>query len=155
VVARILFFLLVAAWAAMLLIAAAMWSRSQTLRKWADIIGGGRLGAHVLYATIFLFYNVGITTAFAEPDYRYNHMSLLLKLIPAGYGAIAVIRAAAGGLPMPITGPAVDGGAAGMLPIEMAPVSYGLPAALRSPCAPPGRGTWSPRLGGRIPRALI
>ncbi|MBV9551830.1 MAG: hypothetical protein JO032_03450, partial [Alphaproteobacteria bacterium] len=50
----------------------------------------GRLAAHVLYSTVFFMYNALVTAAFAEPDYRYHHMTILLKVVIAAYGVIAL-----------------------------------------------------------------
>jgi hypothetical protein len=87
-----LFFLTVAAWAALLLDWATMWVRPGTLRKWSECIGANQLSAHVLYLSVFLLYNSVVTAAFSEPEYRYSDMLMLPKLLLAGLGCVALAR---------------------------------------------------------------
>jgi hypothetical protein len=48
--------------------------------------------AAALSASLPLLYNTAITAAFAEPDYRYHHFILLVRILVAGFGAIALFR---------------------------------------------------------------
>jgi hypothetical protein len=41
---------------------------------------------------MLLLYYGGITAAFAEPDYRYHHFVLLIRILTAGFGIIALLR---------------------------------------------------------------
>ena len=46
----------------------------------------------LLSASILLLYEATITGVFAEPDYRYHHFVLLLRVLVAGFGAIVLRR---------------------------------------------------------------
>ena len=59
--------------------AVALWSQ-------ADFV------AALFSASMLLAYNAMVTAVFAEPDYRYHHFMLLLRVLIAGFGAIALLR---------------------------------------------------------------
>ena len=93
---RGMFVFMVAAWSVLILHLSSVWSQSVRMRKWVEFIGADQLSAYVLYISVFIFYNAIITAAFTDPDYRYGDMVLLIKLLLAGIGCIAVGRFARG-----------------------------------------------------------
>jgi hypothetical protein len=48
--------------------------------------------ASLAAASVLLLYNAGVTAAFAEPDYRYHHFVLLLRVLISGFGAVVILR---------------------------------------------------------------
>lgn len=93
-VARGLFFLIAVAWLALIADWATRLSRFSGLRRWSDAVGAGQLTKHVLYVSVFLLYNAAAIAAFAEPDYRYSYMTLLVEVVLAGLGGIVLARLA-------------------------------------------------------------
>lgn len=89
---RAMFYLMVAAWVALIVNWIYALSRWSALRKWSEVVNANRLATHILYVTVFLLYNLGIVAAFADPDYRYNDMAILIKVILSGFGAMVIIR---------------------------------------------------------------
>lgn len=53
---------------------------------------GDGLVACIVAASVLLMYNIGVTAAFAEPDYRYHHFIVLLRILISGYGLVVVLR---------------------------------------------------------------
>jgi hypothetical protein len=50
------------------------------------------LVASLAATSMLLLYNAGVTAAFAEPDYRYHHFVLLLRVLVSGFGAVVILR---------------------------------------------------------------
>jgi hypothetical protein len=88
----VLFWLTIAAWLSVLIhwASAFRWSWSVRLR---NAIGTADIYGPILGTSTILMYNVVVTCAFAEPDYRYHDMILLNRIVLAGFGAVACSRA--------------------------------------------------------------
>jgi hypothetical protein len=59
--------------------------------NWFDANG---LVASIVAVSVLLFYNVAVTSAFADPDYRYHNFIVLLRILIAGYGLFILARVA-------------------------------------------------------------
>jgi hypothetical protein len=62
---------------------------------WNDFPGSAVLSssgfvAPLIAASALLAYNVAVVSAFAEPDFRYHHFIVLLRILIAGYGLFAL-----------------------------------------------------------------
>ncbi len=91
-VVSFLFWLTIAAWLSVLVhwASAFRWRWSVRLR---DAIGTADIYGPILGISTILMYNVIVTCAFAEPDYRYHDMIILIRIVLAGFGAVACSRA--------------------------------------------------------------
>jgi hypothetical protein len=87
-----MFYLMIAASAALMVDWMAALLRLPVLRRWSNVVNANGLAGHIFYVTAYLLYNSVIIAAFVDPDYRYNDMALLIKLLLAGFGAIVLIR---------------------------------------------------------------
>jgi hypothetical protein len=45
----------------------------------------------ITVVSVLLFYNLIVTAAFAEPNYRYHHFILLLRILLSGYGVVVLL----------------------------------------------------------------
>jgi hypothetical protein len=69
------------------------WLRpSSKMREVTDLFAGNGFTASVLAASCLFFYNVGMTAAFVEPDYRYHHFIVPLRVLISGFGLIVLVR---------------------------------------------------------------
>jgi hypothetical protein len=62
------------------------------LRAVTDLYAGNGFTASVLAASCLFFYNVAMTAAFVEPDYRYHHFIVPLRVLISGFGVAVVVR---------------------------------------------------------------
>jgi hypothetical protein len=84
--------LMVAAWLAVAF-RLAMWFRRKApgaVDRTAAMDSSGLI-ASVLAVSAVLFYNFGVTAAFADPDYRYHHFMMPIRILIAGYGLIVLL----------------------------------------------------------------
>lgn len=58
----------------------------------AEIFVRDGLAASIIAVSLLLLYNFAVTAAFVEPDYRYHHFMVLLRVLIAGYGLIVLSR---------------------------------------------------------------
>lgn len=88
----VLFWLMIAAWAAVLVhwIARLGWRPAVRL---SDALSTSELHGPIVGISVFFLYNALVTCAFAEPDYRYHHLILPVRVVLAGFGAIVGWRA--------------------------------------------------------------
>jgi hypothetical protein len=68
-----------------------LWPSSR-VRAVTDPFAGNGFTASVLAASCLFFYNVGMTAAFVEPDYRYHHFMVPLRVLISGFGLILLMR---------------------------------------------------------------
>lgn len=92
-VERTLFYLILVSWIALILSWSATLFGSAKVKEWSDTVGANQLAPHILYVSAYLLYNSLLTAAFVDPDYRYNDMTLLIKIVLAGMGAVVLGRA--------------------------------------------------------------
>jgi hypothetical protein len=55
-------------------------------------LAANNLVACIIAASVLLMYNIGVTAAFADPDYRYHHFIVLLRILISGYGLVVLLR---------------------------------------------------------------
>jgi hypothetical protein len=85
--------LMTVAWLGVAL-AGMLWLRRSSARaaELFQALSQDSLAASILVASVLLFYNIVVTAAFAEPDFRYHHFVVLLRILVAGYGLIVIHR---------------------------------------------------------------
>jgi hypothetical protein len=85
--------LMTAAWLGVALYSASLFGR-RTPRKRALIgmLAENGLIACIIAASALLMYNIVITSAFADPDFRYHHFIVPLRILLSGYGLITMLR---------------------------------------------------------------
>ena len=84
--------LMVVAWITALVTLLTKFLSSETVRAVADVCTGAGWLPSVVASSALLFYNGLVTAAFAEPDYRYHHMVLPIRIVIAAMGVVAVVR---------------------------------------------------------------
>lgn len=89
---RISLALMLIAWLYVALYGAAIFVPSFGITRRLAVLGGPDLVAPIICVSVLLMYNALATAVFAEPDYRYHHMIVPIKVVLAGFGAIAVAR---------------------------------------------------------------
>ena len=87
--------LMVIAWLAVILIPASWIARSEIFGSRVKEIMVGDLAASITVVSLGLLYNAAVTALFAEPDFRYHHFIILLRILLAAYGVVVVTRAIA------------------------------------------------------------
>jgi hypothetical protein len=69
------------AWASVAASIARVWLPIPVPPALTDAVIDGAFASSIGAATILLLYNTAVTAAFAEPDYRYHHMIMLLRIL--------------------------------------------------------------------------
>ena len=85
--------LMAAAWLGIALLGA-LWLRrsSRGAAKVIDALWQDGLAASTVVASVLLLYNIVITAAFVDPDFRYHDFIVLLRILLSAYGLILIIR---------------------------------------------------------------
>lgn len=84
----VLFWLMIVAWSVALLHLAGRLG-VQWAARFAEALGASDFSGAIIGLSAFFLYNALVTCAFSEPDYRYHHLILPVRLALAGFGAIA------------------------------------------------------------------
>jgi hypothetical protein len=89
---RISLALMLFAWLYVVLYGAAIFIPSFEVTRRLAVLGGSDLVAPIICVSVLLMYNALATAVFAEPDYRYHHMIVPIRVVLAGLGGIAAAR---------------------------------------------------------------
>lgn len=85
--------LMTAAWLGLALYSASLFGRSTPRRRaLSGLLAENGLVACIIAASALLMYNIVITSAFADPDFRYHHFIVPLRIFLSGYGLIVMLR---------------------------------------------------------------
>lgn len=85
--------LMAVAWLGAVLSFASLFRRaSSRVSALSGALADNGLVACIVAASVLLMYNIGVTAAFAEPDYRYHNFIVLLRILISGYGLVVVLR---------------------------------------------------------------
>jgi hypothetical protein len=83
--------LMLLAWSGVVAAIARVWLPIPVPPPLTDVVIGRAFSSSIVAATMLLLYNAAVTAAFAEPDYRYHHMIMLLRILIAGYGGVVLV----------------------------------------------------------------
>jgi hypothetical protein len=84
--------LIVIGWIGMLLAFIGYWRPSSMLGRLTKTHIHEGFAPSVLAASMLFIFNAAVTGAFAEPDFRYHHFVLSLRVLIAGLGAAIIVR---------------------------------------------------------------
>lgn len=91
-VVRVLLVLIFISWIYVLFFSVVVFSTTDAAARRCAFLVGKDLIVPICGISAIFLYNSVLTAAFGEPDYRYHHMILSIKIVLAGFGAVALGR---------------------------------------------------------------